>query len=135
LETLDSWQTRLEEGEDQLTRQQRVLDGLVKPAAMKEQKNDENAISTSPKIPESLLVKVPQGSRQSSAVTIENTPGTGTHTPRRALSETSGNTPRSSPRKSPRKSRDVQRSSMSMKQRRSASAAPEIMIYVDEAEA
>jgi hypothetical protein len=132
LETLDSWQTRLEEGEDQLTRQQRVLDRLVKPVPVRKQKNDENA---SPTIPESLQVKVPSGSRQSSTATIENTPGKGTHTPRRALSETSGNTPRSSPRKSPRKSRDVQRSSMNMKQRRSASAAPEIMIYVDEAEA
>ena len=130
LETLDSWQTRLDEGEDQLTRQQRVLNGLVKPVATRKQKNDENA--TSPKLPAALQVKVPSGSRQSSA---ENTSGKGTHTPRRALSETSRNTPRSSPRKSPRKSRDVQRSSMSMKQRRSASAAPEIMIYVDEAEA
>jgi len=131
LETLDSWQTRLDEGEDQQTRQQRILDGLLKPATTRQQNNDENDVPISPRIPESLQVKVPQGSRLSSAATIEKTSSNGAHTPRRALSETSGNTPRSSPRKSPRKSRDVQRSSMGMKQRRSASAAPEIMIYVD----
>jgi len=130
---MDSWQTRLEEGEDQLTRQQEVLARLSKPTI--DFRNDENvAPPPTPKIPEALLVKIPESQRRVVTSSTKTTTIPATGTPRRALSEASTNTPRSSPRRSPRKSKDVRRSSMSLKQKRNE-APPEIMIYVDPADA
>jgi hypothetical protein len=128
LETLDSWQTRLEEGEHQLTQQQRALAASL--GIPSTQLGDaENAPMPSKEIPNVLKVQLPK-SRSSS--TNRSNPGT----PRRALGETCSNTPqRSSTRRgSPRNSRDAQRSSLSMKQRRSGSARPDIIVYVDPAE-
>lgn len=130
LETLDSWQTRLEEGNDPLTIQQ--LAQAARPRQPIQLRNDENRPPSSTVLPVSLQVKIPQ-KRQSGSRTVR---GTSTHgTPRRALSETSSNvrSSSSSPRRSPRKSRDTTRSSMSLKQRQ-RSDVPDIQIYVDPAE-
>lgn len=128
LETMDSWQTRLEEGENQVTMQQ-LAASLSKPKLVLVGK--ENSVPQS-SIPDSLQVKVPTN-RQSSSPVAGARPTLST-TPRRALSEVSGNSPKRSPRRSsPRKSKDVQRSSLNVNRRRSE-AVPDIQIYVDPAE-
>jgi len=133
LETMDSWQTRLEEGDNPLTIQQ--LSQAARPKQQLQPINDENTppTETSPGFAKTIQVKPPQKRRSdNNIIRASSTRTTPRGTPRRALSETSGNVRSTSvsPRRSARKSRDATRSSISLRQRRNE-AVPEIQIYVD----